>query len=139
MSVQKKVVPLREIKILFSMKTKLVILIGLLFLIAGCESKLIVNPPIVGAWTSIDKPNPFEVLITDSMIYVQGIDLSCSYTVSNNQLYIKRLWLLESHSDFAACCDYYFKEDTLVICDFIPSIANYLDDYEDIELIKVKQ
>ena len=121
------------------MKTNLIILMGLLFLIAGCEPKPIVNPSIVGAWTSIDKPNPFEVLITDSMIYVQDIDLSCSYKTSNNQLQIKRLWLLESHSDFAACCDYYFKVDTLVICDFIPSIANLNEPYCDIELIKVKQ
>lgn len=126
------------------MKKKLLkslILVGLFFLVAGCESKLpnIQPPNIQGEWISIDNPNPFEVLITDNMIYVKNINLSCGYVASKSLLHIKRLWLPISHENYTAHCDYYFKVDTLVICDFIPSIANYLDGYEDIELIKVKQ
>ena len=118
------------------MKTRFIVLMGLLFLIMGCELESIENPPLVGEWRSIDYP-PIEVLITDSMIYVEDINLSCRYTISNNQLHITRLWLPSSHRDYVDYCDYYFKVDTLVICDFIPSIANMADDgYCDVELIK---
>ncbi len=114
---------------------KSLILIGLFFLIAGCESKQIVNQSIKGDWISVDKKNPFPVEITENMIHAYAaVTRSCKYTISQDYLHIVRLWKSETDTDYTAECKYSFHGDTLVICDYMPTIVAT---YNDIKLVKV--
>ena len=138
--VSKKSSTFAENKICKIMKTgllKSLILIGLFFLIAGCETKPIVNQSIEGEWTLVDKKNPFSVVITENMIHAYPNPtktLSCKYTMSQDYLHIVRLWKSETDVDYTADCKYSFYGDTLVICDYMPTIVAT---YNDIKLVKV--
>lgn len=120
------------------MKTKLFYLVGLVILCIGCESTQI--PCIEGEWTLVDKKNPFSVVITENMIHAYPNPtktLSCKYTMSQDCLHIVRLWKSETDIDYTADCKYSFKGDTLIICDFLPTIAaTYPPTYNDIKLVK---
>lgn len=121
------------------MKTKLLILFGgILFLITGCESNMI--PSLVGKWETLP-PDPYEVTITDSLITVETISVSCKYVVlSDKKIHIERLWLSETAVDYMADCNYRLYGDTLIISDFIPEIVQvYPPKYADIKLIKSKR
>ena len=122
------------------MKAKLFYLVGLVILCIGCESTQI--PCIEGEWTLVDKKNPFSVVITENMIHAYAYPnptktLSCKYTMSQDYLHIVRLWKSETDIDYTADCKYSFKGDTLIICDFLPTIAaTYPPTYNDIKLVK---
>lgn len=120
------------------MKTKLFYLVGLVILFIGCQSTQI--PCIEGEWMAIDKNNPYIVVITDNMIHsytTPSTPKSCKYTISQDCLHIVRLWKSETDVDYTADCKYSFKGDTLIICDFIPTIAaTYPPSYNDIKLVK---
>ena len=120
------------------MKAKLFYLVGLVILCIGCEPTKI--PCIEGEWTLVDKKNPFSVVITENMIHAYPNPtktLSCKYTMSQDYLHIVRLWKSETDIDYTADCKYSFKGDTLIICDFLPTIAaTYPPTYNDIKLVR---
>lgn len=121
------------------MKTKVLkslMLIGLFFLVAGCESEV---PNLQGEWIAVDKKTPYKVVITDNMIHRYSAVLqSCKYTISQDYLHIVRMWKSETDIDYTADCKYSLNGDTLIICDFIPTIAaTYPPQYNDIKLVKV--
>ena len=119
------------------MKTKLFILAGLFALIVGCESQY---PNLQGEWVMVDRENPPKVVITENMIhaYFPVTTRVCKYTISQDCLHIVRLWKSETDIDYTADCEYSLNGDTLVICDFIPTLlASYPPTYNDIKLVKV--
>lgn len=122
------------------MKTKLLKFLVILgfFLIVGCELEV---PNLQGEWIAVDKTNPFSVVITEDMIhayYTPVTTRSCKYTISEDYLHVVRLWKSETDIDYTADCKYSLYGDTLVICDFIPTIlATRPPTYNDIKLVKV--
>ena len=53
------------------MKTKVLkslILIGIFFLVAGCDSEV---PNLQGEWMAVDKKTPYKVVITDNIFQIQ--------------------------------------------------------------------
>ncbi len=120
------------------MKTRLLILGGILFLIIGCESNMISS--LVGKWET-PAPHSYEVTITDSLITAETINVSCKYVIlSDKQIHIERLWLPETAVDYMADCNYSLYGDTLVICNFLPEIVQvYPPKYANIKLIKSKR
>ena len=119
------------------MEIKLVILMGLLSLVVGCEPTL---PNLQGEWKRIDKKNPYKVIITEDMIHYYpspSTTRSCKYTISKDYLNIVRLWKSKTDIDYMSDCEYGFFGDTLVICDFTPTIlSTWPPHYNDIKLVK---
>lgn len=121
------------------MKTKLLYLIGLVILCIGCEPTQTLR--IEGEWEAITPHNKhnYAVVITEDMIheYLPASTRLCKYTMSQDCLHIVRLWKSETDIDYTADCKYSFYGDTLVICDFLPTIAaTYPPTYNDIKLVR---
>jgi hypothetical protein len=78
---------------------------------------------LMGEWYCVNNSN-LTVAISDSLIHSSIMDnFVCRYTVDDKQLHLKRLWHEESEPYYNADCNYYLKDDTLHIENFIETYA----------------
>ena len=125
------------------MKTNLIVLLFMGFLLVACEP---VNEPIdslenplLGDWANLNNSD-YIVSISDSLIRINITDdYVCRYTNDSSKLYIERLWLSDTHPSYKAECSYNLNGDTLQIEEFEMTFAAiYPPQFIDITLIRLK-
>jgi|GEM_PF-1783236 len=84
------------------------------------------TPNIRGSWQIKDAPEQTIVTITKDKIIYPGIETNFEYNyriLSDDIIYIERLWLDKTDKDYVSECVYSLQDDILIIYKILPSLA----------------
>lgn len=109
--------------------------------IMSCQSYRSIN--IEGIWRELGTDSSYVNITHDRIIYGYGnTRFVHKYSIiSHDLMYIERLWVAKSKTNYSSTCNFYTNNDTLIIHNILPSPAEvYPPIYSnDLTLIRTRQ